>query len=208
MKQDALFLGDLADLLDRVDRADLVVGQHDRNQDGFVRDRVPHVVRADHAALVHREIGDLEALPGLQGLGGIQHSPVLGRVRDDMVSLFVIHLHDALERQIVRFRGPAGEHDFFGVGMDEARDLLPRLLDGFLAFPAKGVVPAGPVTEFLGEIREHHLEDAWVRGGRRMTIQVNGELHRLTPSIAGIDWTVIMGALPPMMSSMVMPLSS
>ena len=58
MKEDALFFGDLADLLNGIDRADLVVRQHDGDQDRLVRDSIPHVLWVHHALLVDRQIGD------------------------------------------------------------------------------------------------------------------------------------------------------
>ena len=74
---------------------------------------------------------------------------VLGGRRDDVVALFGIHLGHALDRQIVRFGGAAGEDDLFGGGADQVRDLLARFLDRFLGFPAEAVIAAGGVAESL-----------------------------------------------------------
>ena len=51
----------LGDLGDRLDRADLVVGEHDADQDRPVGDRGVDLVRVDPAVAVDRQLDDLEA---------------------------------------------------------------------------------------------------------------------------------------------------
>ena len=48
------------DLGDRLDRADLVVGEHDRDQDRLVVERRLELVGIDPAVAVHRQLDDLE----------------------------------------------------------------------------------------------------------------------------------------------------
>ncbi len=78
VKQDALFFCDLSNLLDRVDRPDFVIGEHDGDEDGLVGDRVPDVLRLHHAELVDRQVGDLHAALGFQRFGRVQHRAMLG----------------------------------------------------------------------------------------------------------------------------------
>ncbi len=102
---------------------------------------------------------------------------VLGGRRDDVVALFGVHLGHALQRQIVRFGGAAGEHDLLGGRPDQARDLLARLLDRFLGFPAKAVIAAGGVPEGLKEIRLHRLEHARIHRRGRVIVHVDWQFH-------------------------------
>ena len=57
VKEDALFLGDLADLFDGVDRADFIVRQHDGDEDRLVGNGFPHILGIHHSEFIDREIG-------------------------------------------------------------------------------------------------------------------------------------------------------
>ena len=54
VEENALLLRDRADLGDRLNHADLVVGGHDRDEDRLVGDRVAEIVEIDQAVLLHR----------------------------------------------------------------------------------------------------------------------------------------------------------
>ena len=49
---DAVLVGDLSDLLDGLDGADLVVGHHDADEGGIGADRSLDILRADVASVV------------------------------------------------------------------------------------------------------------------------------------------------------------
>src|SRR2546428_542309 len=61
VEQDAFLLRDFSDLLHRIDRPDLVVGQHDRDEDGLVGDGPSDIVPAYLAGLVDRQVSDFDA---------------------------------------------------------------------------------------------------------------------------------------------------
>ena len=124
-----------------------------------------------------REIGDLAAF-FFQVLAGIEHSLVFGCGGDDVVALFGVHLRDALDRQVVRFRRTAREDDFLRVRANQIRDLLTRDLDGFFGLPSERMVAARRVPELLGEVRHHRLEHPWIDGRRRVIVHVDRKLHR------------------------------
>src|SRR3954447_15456596 len=126
----------------------LVVGGHDRNQDRLVGDRVAEVVEADQAVLLYRQVGHPVAVL-LEGLARVDHRLVLGDRSDEMVALLAVHLGDALDRQVVRLGGAAGEHDLFRVRADEIGDLLARLVDCLLGRPPERMVAAGGIAEHL-----------------------------------------------------------
>ena len=166
MEEHALFLGDLADFLHRVNRADFIVGEHHGDQDRFVRDRLPHVFRIHHAEFIHREIGDGRLALRFEGLGGVDDGAVFGGGGDDVVALLLVHLQHALDGQIVRFSRAAGEDDFFGISLDQLRDLLAGVFNRFFCRPAEGMVAAGGVAELLDEVGQHGLQHPGIhRGG-------------------------------------------
>ena len=61
----------------------------------------------------------------------------------------LIHLGDALDREVVRLGGAAREDDLLGVRADQVGDLLARLVDGLLGLPAERMVAARRVAEVL-----------------------------------------------------------
>ena len=73
------------DLGDRLDRADLVVGQHDRDQDRPVVDRAFELIRVDAAIAIDRQLDDLEA-ELLEVAEGVADGVVLDRRGHDPVA--------------------------------------------------------------------------------------------------------------------------
>ena len=137
--------------------ANFVVGIHDGDQNRFRRDGLAHVFGIDAAVFLHRQISDFVAV-FLEALAGIQHGLVLDGLGDDVIALFAVHFRDALDHQVVGFGGAAGEDDFFRRGVDQRSDLLTRGFHRFFAGPAEGVVAAGGVAKFLGEVRQHRFD--------------------------------------------------
>src|SRR5258708_11562885 len=60
VEQHAFALGQLADLGDRLQHADFVVGVHDADQDGLVRDGFSQHFEIDQTVGLHRQIGRSE----------------------------------------------------------------------------------------------------------------------------------------------------
>ena len=176
MKEDALFFGDLADFRDGLNHADFVVGVHDGDQDGLGRDGAAQIVEIDAAVFLHRQIGDFVAV-FFEALTGIEHGLVLGHLRDDVVALFAIHFRGAFDGQVGRFRGAAGENDFFRRGVDQLGDLAARVFHGFFGYPAEFVVAAGGVAELLSEIGQHRFDNARVHRRGRVIVHINRKLN-------------------------------
>ncbi len=74
---------------------------------------------------------------------------MLGLHTDDVIASSTRAIGQATNRQIVAFRGSAGEDDFPGVGMDRLGDGATRLLHGVVAFPTEHVAGAAGVAELL-----------------------------------------------------------
>ena len=133
VEDDLVGVGDGRELLDGLDGADLVVGEHDRRHDGVRADGCLEGRGIDQAVLVDVEVGDLEALL-LEELGGVQDGVVLDLGGDEVLALLVlVGVHDALEGPVVCLGAAGGEEHLVGVGgVDHAGDVLTGLLDGVL----------------------------------------------------------------------------
>jgi hypothetical protein len=177
VQQHAALARDGADFLDGLHGADLVVGEHDRHQDGVVGDGAPHGIGIDDPRLVDAEVGDLEAFL-LEALAGVEHRLVLDDRGDDVVALLAVEVSRAFDRQVVALGRARGEDDLLGLGgTDEPRDLRARVIHRFFGLPAKGMAAAGGVAEALAEIRQHRLEHPRIDGRRGVVVHVDGKLE-------------------------------
>ena len=113
----------------------------------------------------------------LQALAGVEDGLVLGLQGDDVVALGPVELDHALERQVVRLGGAAGEDDLLGLGADERRHLGARLLDRRLGLPAERMVARRGVPEVLPQVGQHRLQHARVERGGGVVIHVDGKAH-------------------------------
>ena len=179
----ALLLHDGPDLVDRVDRADLVVGEHDRHDRRLVGHRRPHRLRADAAVLADRQVRHLEAVL-LEALAGVQHRLVLGLRGDDVVAAILQELGRALDGEVVGFGRARRPDDFLARSADQRADLIARRLDRLLGRPAEAVRSAGGVAEHLREVRQHRLEHARIDRRGRVVVHVDGELQYFTSLIS------------------------
>ena len=154
-----------ADLGERLQHADLVVGRHDRDR-GSCRSVMARaqLVEIDEALRVDAEPRDAAAL-ALEALARVEHRLVLGRDRDDVIAAVAQRVRDPFDRQVVGLGGAAREDDLARreAPMSAATCARARV-DRLLRLPAVGVLPARGVAELLGEIRQHRLEHARIDG--------------------------------------------
>ena len=177
VKEHAPVFGNPADLPNRMQGADFVVGGHDGDQHGFVGDGVGHVIRADHAVLINRQIGDLGLARPFQGLTRVEHRLVFGHTRDDVVALVLIELGHALDGQIVGLCRTAGKDDFLGLGADGLGNLAAGGIDGLFSRPAKGMVAAGGIAKVFVEVRQHGLQHPWIHRSGGLVVHVDRLWH-------------------------------
>ena len=85
VEERAALLDDRADLVERVDDADLVVGEHDRHDHRLVGHRRATRLRVHAPVLLDGQVGHLEPV-FLEPLAGVQHRLVLGLDGDDVVA--------------------------------------------------------------------------------------------------------------------------
>src|SRR5262249_43121392 len=84
---------------------------------------------------------------------------------------------DALDHQVVAFRSAAGEDDLFRSCPNQIGDLDAGILDGFFAGPAEGVVAAGRVAKFIGEIRYHRFEHARINLSGGVVVKIDLQFY-------------------------------
>jgi hypothetical protein len=185
MEDDALLLAHPADVLDGLERADLVIRRHDRHEDRFVGDRSADLLGVHLPVLVHRQIRDLEAL-AFQPLARVDDRLVFRQLGNDVITLLAVHGGDALDREVVALGGAGGEDDLAGVlvaalaldaGADQPGDLGPGLVDRLLCLPAERVAAAGGVAEVLGKVRQHRLDHPRIGAGGGVVVQVDRQLQ-------------------------------
>src|SRR5262245_22589824 len=165
MQQNAVRAGDATNLDDRLDRADLVVGMHDADEDGPRRDRPSHIVGIDAADPIDGNNGDREALL-LKEAAGSEDRGMLHRARDDMVALVLQRPGYALEGQVVGLAASTGEDDLVAFGAKQRSDLAARLLQCG-ACTRSSPMSARRIAETIPQERPHrgsHRRIDWCAG--------------------------------------------
>ena len=165
-------MGQLADLRDGLQDADLVVGRHDGNQNRLVGNGAAKIVEVDQAIFPDRKNADLKAVL-FQALATVPDGLVLGGQADNVVPLLPIHLGHALEGQVVGLGGAGGEDDLLGRCVDQIGNLAAGFIDSLFRLPAKLMIAARRVAIHLGKERQHLLEDSRVHRRRSMVIHIN-----------------------------------
>ena len=85
VEKDSMLFCDGADLFDGLNGSDLVVGEHDGDQDGIRTDSLLQLVEFYNTVLIHIQVGDLKTA-FLQILAGMKDSVMLDLACDDVFS--------------------------------------------------------------------------------------------------------------------------
>ena len=170
----ALRANDLADLADRLQRADLVVGELDRDDRRPLRDRGGNLLGVDPAVAIDRQLDDLEA-ELLEVLQRVEHRVVLDRAGHDSMAAALARPRGALQREVQRLGAAAGEDDLARTRPDRAGDTLMGLVERSARSPAVRVRRRG-VAELAAQERQHRLER--LRTQRRRGGVVEVDRHR------------------------------
>ena len=167
------------DLGDRLDRADLVVGEHDRDEDRPVGDRRLELVGIDPAVAVDRQLDDLEA-ELLEVPQRVPDRVVLHGRRDDAVPARLAGPGGALEREVVRLGAARREDDLAGLGAEARRDADVRLVER-RAGRAPVDMRRTRVPEGARQVRQHRVEDLAAERRRRRVVEVDRHGRDRTP---------------------------
>ena len=182
--RDAVEGGDLGHLLDRLERADLVVGPHHRDH--------RHGGRVALDRLAQRL--DLEATPVVDGqqldLGDVALGQPHQRVQDRVVLdggaqdpgppriAGPACPEDPLQREVVGLGATRGEDDVARPAAQGLGDGLARLLHDAAGVPAGGVQRAGVAD--VGQVGRHGLDGRREHRGGRGVVEIDGRLiHRI-----------------------------
>ena len=96
---------------------------------------------------------------------------------NNVVAFFPVHLGDALNGQVVAFRGSGREDDFLCSCANQFGDALARSLNRLFTRPSERVITAGRIAEPVGEIGQHLFQNARINRRGRVIIHVNRQLH-------------------------------
>ena len=170
VEDNAVRAGDRADLADRHQRADFVVGGHDRDQNRPIVDRVFQRARIDRAVAVHAEIRDAETF-FFQPSARFEHRGMFDCARNDMVALVPQRLRDALDRPVIALGAARRKINLVGRRVNRAGYLFARKIDRAQRFPSVKMLRR-TVAELLRKIRQHLLQYFRIRSRRRRMIQI------------------------------------
>ena len=165
------------DLGDRLDRPDLVVGEHDRDEDRLVVDRSVELVRIDSPITIDRQLDDLEAEP-LEIAERVADGMVLDRRGDDSMPAGLAGPSGAFEGEVVRLRAAGREDDLARLGVEARRHALVCLVEGGPRLSPERV-RAGRVAELLREEGQHRVECLGPERRRRGVVEVDRHGPRL-----------------------------
>ena len=167
--QGAAFVGRGGNVGDGLQRADLVVGQHDGNQNRLVRQAVAHRLRVHDAAFVHRHVGNFVTLP-FEGAAGVQDGRMLDLRRDQVAPAFPVCLRHPLDNGVVGLGAAAAEDDRRGGRAQHFRHRVAGVVDGHARPPAVPV-HTRRVAERLALKRQHRIQ--YLREHRRRGVVVH-----------------------------------
>ena len=178
----AVLVGDLRDLLDGLDGADLVVGHHDADEGGVGADRSLDILRADVALRGGLDISDLEAQT-LESCHAV-HDGVMLESAGDEVLLVLAGLGEGstLHSPVVGLRAAAGEEDLRRRRVDGLCHLGAAGVHKLFGLIANAVMAAG-VAAGTAQGLGHHCQHLRGTGSRGGIVEINHFLH----SFHGID---------------------
>mmetsp|Transcript_30455 Transcript_30455/g.71157 ORF Transcript_30455/g.71157 Transcript_30455/m.71157 type:complete len:467 (-) Transcript_30455:143-1543(-) len=190
VEEDLVGAADLADLLHGLDDANLVVDRHHAAQHRVGADGSLELLEVHDAVLLHRQIGNLEALL-LQHTARVQDALVLRLRGDDVLLLALVEASNTLDRHVVALSRTRSPYDLLGVCSDQRRNLCPCLLHRTLRLPAIVVAPRMRVPVLPRHQGQHCVQNARVHGGGALVVEERGpplrrlphdaEVGRLTP---------------------------
>jgi hypothetical protein len=117
MEQNTRLTTDRADLLNRLNRSDLIVRHHDGDENRIVSESLAYLFWLKNATVVNIEISDIESFT-LQSLHRMQHGVMLNRRCDDVASPTPVRVRRPLDRPVVRFSAARCKEYFFGMNIE------------------------------------------------------------------------------------------
>ena len=164
-------MADVGELLDGLERAAFMIGEHDADQQCVTTKRLLQRGGLDNALARHRDDRHIEAL-GLQESDWFGDAGVFNGGNDEVAACRAPALQrKSFDREVVTFCSAASKDNFLGVAAEEHGDLAASVFDGFLTRSAKGV-SAGRIAKALLHKGEHSLLDAGSDRCGRVVVEI------------------------------------
>ena len=180
VEQHALFLTHSADLRNRHDGTDLVVGVHDGHKAGVLPDGIRHLLRRNGAGGAYIQQLHLIALV-FQLFQRMQHGVMLKSCGNDVLLPFPrADAGSGNNGLIVGLAAAGGKGDLTGLAAKTGRGGLPGLLQRFRRLLAHGV-QAGGISVIGFHIRQHRVDGRSAHFRRGRVICINQ--HSVPPVI-------------------------
>jgi hypothetical protein len=171
VKKPATLVHNVRDLPKRLDRADLVVREHNRDKDRIGPNRSTDRVRINATIAIHGDQRDLKSRVALEVFARVQDGVMLDRGRHDVAPTLPRGKADALQRKVIALAPAAREHD------------LCRATTKNFRASVTGTVhrPTGVASESVGARRiavtrrekgKHRFEDRGVNRRRGRVIEI------------------------------------
>src|SRR5215471_8361937 len=175
VEQDAVLVGNSGTLRNRLDRADLVVGVHDADDDRAGRESVLKAAGVDPACAVNGQVGHLRAHP-FEKLARFDDRRMLDAAGDDVTPLVAKCKGRAFEGKIVRFASAAREHDFVVVAAEQNGYLTARRLKSCLR-RGRSPMPTRRISIMILKKRPHRQGNRAIDRRTGIVVEIDA-LHR------------------------------
>ena len=160
MEQNLVFLCNLSNFPDRLDRSDLIICKHHRNKDRIRTNRFFQFIKLYDTVLVHIQICDLKSTLFFQILTRMQDCMVLDLCRDDMFSFLLIRFGSRFQCPVVRLGTPCRKIDFVSLCAKCLRNNLSLSAHHFLISGSK-TIHTGWIAIVLCKVRNHCIHYFW-----------------------------------------------
>ena len=172
VKNNVLFAAQRTNGGNVLDHANLVVDEHDTDQNRVRPDRSLQHFQVKQPVCLHVEVAHFKALP-FQLAAGIEHRLVLGLDRDDVLAPGLVEAGRAFERQVVGLGGTGGPDDLARIRTNQGRHLLTRSFHRGFRLPAPGMTARRRVAKVLAQPRNHGVHHPLIAGVGGAVIHVN-----------------------------------
>ncbi len=169
----SLFLNQIPNLCNRLNRSNLIIRIHDRNQNRIWSKHCGDLFDGHQPFAIRFKIRNFESFFLFQMNHRLQNSMMFNRSSDEMFALFLIGTRISKDRQVIGLCSPRREKNFVWSDMENICDRLTRIIQVIFDFFSKRM-KAGWISKFFSKIRQHHLANTRVdgSGGRMIKIDV------------------------------------
>ena len=176
VEQNSMFLCDFSDFFDRLNCTNLIVCEHDRNQNSVRADCRTELLQVYQSLLIHIKVRHFKPF-FLQILCCMKNCVVFDLCSDDMSAFVLITFCSCFQRPVIRLRAAVGKVNLVGLCAQRFRDRLASLCNRSLRLCRK-FINGRRVAVILRKIREHRLHDLRAHPGGGCVVKINYLLHK------------------------------